>query len=91
MFVTPNGLHFAINHGGVPIIDPEKHRLVIHGLVKQLLEFSLESLSRYPMTSRVSFLECGGNSAPMFSPQPMQDTRPCRRCTVWSPARSGPA
>ncbi|HTB01927.1 MAG TPA: molybdopterin-dependent oxidoreductase [Bradyrhizobium sp.] len=71
---TPNGLHFAINHGGVPTIDPDKHRLVIHGLVNRPLEFSLETLSRYPMTTRVSFLECGGNSAPMFSPEPMQET-----------------
>jgi sulfane dehydrogenase subunit SoxC len=71
---TPNGLHFAINHGGVPNIDPEKHRLVIHGLVKQPLEFTIETLSRYPMTSRISFLECGGNSAPLFSPQPLQET-----------------
>jgi sulfane dehydrogenase subunit SoxC len=71
---TPNGLHFTINHGGVPNIDPDKHRLVIHGLVKQPLEFTLETLSRYPMTSRVSFLECGGNSAPLFSPQPLQET-----------------
>ena len=71
---TPNGLHFTINHGGVPTIDPDRHRLVIHGLVKQPLEFTLETLSRYPLTSRVSFLECGGNSAPMFSPEPMQET-----------------
>jgi sulfane dehydrogenase subunit SoxC len=71
---TPNGLHFTINHGGVPTIDPEKHRLVIHGLVKQPLEFTLEALSRYPLTSRVSFIECGGNSAPMFSPEPMQES-----------------
>src|ERR1700720_2649759 len=71
---TPNGLHFAINHAGVPTIDPEKHRLVIHGLVKRPLEFTLETLSRYPMTSRVTFVECGGNSAPMFSPEPMQET-----------------
>ena len=26
------------------------------------------------MISRVAFLECGGNSAPMFSPEPMQET-----------------
>src|ERR1700730_1864156 len=71
---TPNGLHFAINHGGVPTIDPERHRLVSHGLVKQPLEFTLETLSRYPLTSRVLFLECGGNSAPMFSPQPLQES-----------------
>jgi sulfane dehydrogenase subunit SoxC len=71
--ITPNGLHFNINHGGVPIIDPNKHRLVIHGLVKQPMEFTLESLLRYPMTSRVSFIECGGNSAPLFSPEPLQE------------------
>jgi sulfane dehydrogenase subunit SoxC len=71
---TPNGLHFTINHGGIPTIDPDKHRLVFHGLVKRPLEFTLETLSRYPMTSRVSFVECGGNSAPMFSPEPMQET-----------------
>ena len=71
---TPNGLHFTINHGGIPTIDPDRHRLVIHGLVKRPLEFTLETLSRYPMTSRVSFVECGGNSAPMFSPEPMQET-----------------
>ena len=71
---TPNGLHFTINHGGIPVIDLEQHRLVIHGLVKQPLEFSLETLSRYPQVSRVTFLECGGNSAPMFSPEPMQET-----------------
>jgi sulfane dehydrogenase subunit SoxC len=70
--VTPNGLHFVILHSGVPDIDPDRHRLVIHGLVKQPLEFSLESLARYPLVSRMGFVECGGNSAPMFSPQPMQ-------------------
>lgn len=71
--ITPNGLHFNINHGGVPTIDPNKHRLVIHGLVKQPMEFTLETLLRYPMTSRVTFIECGGNSAPLFSPEPLQE------------------
>jgi len=65
--ITPNGLHFTICHGGVPDIDPEQHRLVIHGLVKRPLEFTLEALERYPMVSRVGFVECGGNSAPLFS------------------------
>src|SRR6202790_5195003 len=41
---TPNGLHFAINHGGVPTIDPEKHRLVIPRLVKRPLDVSLETV-----------------------------------------------
>jgi hypothetical protein len=25
------------------------------------------------MVSRITFLECGGNSAPLFSPEPIQD------------------
>src|SRR6266851_1462138 len=70
--ITPNGLHFTIVHSGTPDIDPDKHRLVIHGLVKRPLVFTLDSLSRYPMVSRFSFVECGGNSAPMFSKEPIQ-------------------
>jgi len=70
--ITPNGLHFTIVHSGTPDIDPDKHRLVIHGLVKQPLVFTLDTLARYPMVSRFSFVECGGNSAPMFSKEPIQ-------------------
>jgi sulfane dehydrogenase subunit SoxC len=69
---TPNGLHFVISHSGNPDIDPTQHRLVIHGLVKQPLTFTLDTLARYPMVSRMSFVECGGNSAPLFSSEPVQ-------------------
>ena len=69
---TPNGLHFTIVHAGTPDIDPEKHRLVIHGLVKRPLVFTLDMLARYPMVSRMTFVECGGNSAPFFSKEPLQ-------------------
>lgn len=69
---TPNGLHFTINHTGIPRIDPQEHRLLIHGLVKRPLIFTLDALLRYPMTSRAAFVECGGNSAPLFSPKPIQ-------------------
>src|SRR5436190_898043 len=70
--ITPNGLHFTICHGGVPDIDPDKHRLVIHGLVRRPLVFTLDALERYPMVSRIGFVECGGNSAPLFSNEPIQ-------------------
>jgi sulfane dehydrogenase subunit SoxC len=69
---TPNSLHFVISHSGDPDIDPARHRLVIHGLVKRPLAFTLDALSRYPMVSRMAFLECGGNSAPLFSNEPVQ-------------------
>ena len=70
--LTPNGLHFVISHSGDPDIDPAKHRLVIHGLVKRPLSFTLDALGRYPMVSRMAFLECGGNSAPLFSNEAVQ-------------------
>ena len=71
---TPNGLHFVISHSGAPDIDPGQHRLVIHGLVRRPLEFTLDALARYPMASRMAFVECGGNSAPLFSNEPVQAT-----------------
>jgi sulfane dehydrogenase subunit SoxC len=70
--ITPNGLHFVISHQGNPDIDPDKHRLLIHGLVKRPLLFTLDALARYPMVSRTAFVECGGNSAPLFSREPLQ-------------------
>src|SRR5216117_732685 len=69
---TPNGLHFTISHGGNADIDPAQHRLAIHGLVKRPLVFTLDALARYPMVSRMTFVECGGNSAPLFSREPIQ-------------------
>jgi sulfane dehydrogenase subunit SoxC len=70
--ITPNGVFFTIVHDGVPDIDPAKHELLIHGLVKRPLLFDYETLLRYPMTSRIAFIECGGNSAGLFSPKPLQ-------------------
>src|SRR5258708_39131891 len=72
--ITPNGLHFNVNHGGVPAIDPSQHKLLIHGMVKRPLVFTAETLLRYPMVSRINFLECGGNTASLFSNEPVQAT-----------------
>jgi sulfane dehydrogenase subunit SoxC len=70
--ITPNGLHFVVSRTGFPDIDPAKHRLVIHGLVKQPKVFTLEALARYPMESRICFVECGGNSGPLYNKDPIQ-------------------
>ena len=64
--ITPNSLHFERHHSGVPAIDPARHKLVINGLVRQALAFSYEDLLRYPMVSRIHFLECSGNSGAML-------------------------
>ena len=61
--VTPSDLHFERHHTGVPEIDPDQHRLLIHGLVKQPLVFTMNDLARLPAVSRFHFVECSGNSA----------------------------
>src|SRR6266536_2666647 len=68
--VTPSGLHFERHHSGVPDIDPEQHRLLIHGMVKRPLIFTMDALLRYPMLSRIHFMECSGNSQLMYGPNP---------------------
>ena len=68
--ITPSGLHFERHHSGVPDIDPEQHRLLIHGMVKRPLIFSMDALMRYPMLSCIHFMECSGNSQLMYGPTP---------------------
>jgi sulfane dehydrogenase subunit SoxC len=68
--ITPSGLHFERHHSGVPGIDPGKHRLLVHGMVKRPLVFDFDSLMRYPMISRIYFLECAGNSLAMYGAAP---------------------
>lgn len=70
--VTPSGLHFERHHNGVPQIDPDRHTLLLHGLVKRPLTFSMDSLLRYPRVSRLCFVECGGNSNAGWNEEPIQ-------------------
>jgi sulfane dehydrogenase subunit SoxC len=60
--VTPASLHFERHHNGVPAIDPARHRLLIHGLVERPLIFTLEDVKRLPAMSRLTFVECSGNT-----------------------------
>ncbi len=70
--ITPSGLHFQRNHNGVPDIEPNQHQLLIHGLVKRPLTFTLDSLSRYPMESHIRFVECAGNNGGFNAAEPRQ-------------------
>ncbi len=89
--ITPAGLHFERHHNGVPDIDPSRHELLIHGMVKQPLGFSLETLMRYPMETRVHFVECAGNSGIYGAPQPAQITageiNGLLSCSEWTGVR----
>jgi sulfane dehydrogenase subunit SoxC len=70
--ITPSGLHYERHHSGIPDINPDTHRVLIHGLVKRPLVFTLDDLGRYPMESRIAFVECAGNSGAMFGKEPVQ-------------------
>ena len=89
--LTPGGLHFERHHNGVPDIDPGRHELFIHGMVKQPLAFSLETLLRYPMETRIHFVECAGNSGIFGAPQPAQITagelNGLLSCSEWTGVR----
>jgi len=61
--VTPSGLHFERHHQGWWDIDPSKHRLMINGLVKHQMVFTMDEIMRLPSVSRFHFIECGANSA----------------------------
>ena len=86
--ITPSGLHFERSHSGVPDIDPAKHRLLIHGMVKRPLIFTVEALLRYPMVSRVHFIECAGNSQLLYQPTPPNltagQTHGLVSCSEWT-------
>ncbi|MBS0172799.1 MAG: molybdopterin-dependent oxidoreductase [Nitrospira sp.] len=60
--ITPSALHFERHHNGVPAINPDRHRLLIHGLVDRPLIFSMSDLMRFPSVTRTLFIECSGNS-----------------------------
>lgn len=68
--ITPNSLHFERHHSGIPDIDPAMHKLVINGLVNQPLVFNYEDLLKYPMVSKIYFLECSGNSGSLLGANP---------------------
>lgn len=59
--ITPNGLFFERHHAGRPDVDPQQHRLMIHGLVERPLIFTVEDIARFPSVSRTYFIECPAN------------------------------
>ncbi|KGD96631.1 sulfite dehydrogenase [Rhizobium sp. YS-1r] len=60
--ITPSGLCFERHHGGIAEIDPNAHRLMVHGMVDKPLVFTMADLKRFPRENRVYFLECAANS-----------------------------
>ena len=67
--ITPSDVHFERHHGGVPTIDPDDYRLLVHGMVERPTVFTLDDLKRFPATSRICFLECSGNYPQAAGPE----------------------
>lgn len=85
--ISPNGLAFERNHGGLPIIDPTQHRLMIHGLVEKPIILSMQDIQRLPTVSRFHFIECPANSAMEWkAPQVgrLQFTHGMTSCCEWT-------
>lgn len=69
--ITPSDLHFERHHAGVPLIDPAKHTLLIHGLADTPLMLTVDEVKRFPQVTRTYFIECSGNGRGAFrDPKP---------------------
>ncbi len=87
--LTPNGLHYERHHFGVPTVDPQSHRLIIHGEVDRPMIFTVADIMRFPAVSRMCFLECSGNTQNWREPKPeltVQDTHGLLSCAEWTGA-----
>lgn len=85
--ITPAGLHFLMDHDhrkDLLEIDPEKHRLLIHGMVNKPLVFTVEELKTLPSVSRISFIECNGNSQPQRGVDSVQRLHGRVSCSEWT-------
>ncbi|CAA6809298.1 MAG: Sulfur oxidation molybdopterin C protein [uncultured Sulfurovum sp.] len=88
--IVPNGLHFTRTHNGVAQVDPNKFRLMIHGLVEKPIVLTLDELKRYPSESRILMMECPSNSAaewkgPQFGT--LQMAKGMMSCAEWTGVR----
>jgi sulfane dehydrogenase subunit SoxC len=85
--ITPSALHFEVHRGGVPDIDPHKHRLLIHGMVDRPVVLSVEEIKRLPSTSHILFLECAGNTGSEWrapTRKTVQATHGLTSCSEWT-------
>lgn len=89
--ITPNPLHFYISHGSpVPEINPQEHRLLIHGMVDRPVVLTMSDIKRLPFVSRIHFLQCAGQNYGMpYQRKPeatktAQETHGHTSCAEWT-------
>jgi sulfane dehydrogenase subunit SoxC len=83
--ITPASLHYTIAHRGfyVPDINPEQHRLMIHGMVDRPLILSMADLKRFPSVTRAHYIECNGNK-PKPAYKTVQRASGLTSCSEWT-------
>ncbi|GBC07372.1 hypothetical protein RclHR1_07410008 [Rhizophagus clarus] len=60
-FTTPGSLHYVRNHGAVPKINWDTHRLIVDGLVPNTLNLSMDDIIKMPYREFPVTLVCAGN------------------------------
>ncbi len=86
--ITPSDLHYERSHAGVPEIDPAKHRLLIHGMVKKPMVLTVYDLMALPSVSLIHFIECTGNGWENWKKADedltVQNTHGLLSCSEWT-------
>ena len=85
--ITPSSLHFERYHAGVPEINPDEHRLMIHGLCDNPLIFTMDDLMRFPSVSEIRFIECPANGGMEWrgaQMEALQFTHGMVSCSEWT-------
>lgn len=59
--ITPNELHYVRNHGAVPHLLWETHKLSVCGLEGKSVEFGMDELTNFPAINIAVALACDGN------------------------------
>jgi sulfane dehydrogenase subunit SoxC len=83
--ITPSALHYVGTTRGhyIPDIEPNAHRLMIHGMVDRPLSFTLQDLKRFPSVTRLHFVECAANR-PSVGAKSIQESHGMTSCAEWT-------
>ena len=66
--ITPIGLHYLLIHYDIPVVDPGRWALSVHGRVAKPLTLNLEELRRRPVQDVTATMECAGNGRALLEP-----------------------
>ena len=84
--VTPSALHYVVQRGGRPDIDPRQHRLLISGLVDRPVILTVEELKTPAVHLAHPLPQVSGNSRIGRPPTPksVQGTHGLTACSEWT-------